>query len=465
MLSEVYIPETITVHLGPPDSDAENVTIPFVDYIKNVASSEIFPTWPDASLRANIYAIISFALNRIFTEWYPSRGYDFDITSSTQFDQKYIHGRDIFENISLIVDNIFEMYIRRQGFVEPLFAAFCDGFQTTCDGLSQWGTVDLAQQGLGPYEILQRYYGEDIDLVEAPVRIPTPSYPGEPLTPGVASNDVALIQIQLNRISRNYPAIPKIPEITGIFDGATETAVREFQSVFSLPVTGIVDQATWYRIAYIYTSVTRLAELISEGLRIEEIRTPFSEVLELGLQAPEVEVLQYMLSVIGSYYSALSSIKDIPLKGYFGSTTERAVKEFQKVFGFPQTGVVDLPVWNAINEAYLGIVDAIPLDLIDLIPIFQGVILSEGMSGDAVALLQEYLSFISKAYPDIPAVEPTGYFGPQTKASVIAFQKHFGIPPRGVVASITWNKIALVYSDLRYGIDRRVQQFPGFIIS
>ena len=172
-----------------------------------------------------------------------------------------------------------------------------------------------------------------------------------------------------------------------------------------------------------------------------------------------------MLSVIGSYYSALSSLKNLPATGYFGEKTENAVKEFQKVFGFPQTGIVDLPLWNKINEAYIGIVESVPFDLVNLIPLFQGDILTEGMRGNAIKRLQEYLSFISQTYPDIPPVEPTGYFGPQTKASVIAFQNHFGIPPRGVVASITWDKVASVYSDLKYGMDRRVQQFPGFTIT
>ena len=172
-----------------------------------------------------------------------------------------------------------------------------------------------------------------------------------------------------------------------------------------------------------------------------------------------------MLSVIGSYYSALSTLKELTPTGYFGEDTEKAVKEFQKVFGFPQTGVVDLPLWNKINEAYIGIVESVPFDLIDVIPLFQGDILTEGMRGDAIQRLQEYLSFINQTYPDIPAVEPTGYFGPQTKAAVIAFQERFGIPPRGVVASITWDKVASVYSDLKYGADRRAQQFPGFTIS
>ena len=177
---EPYIPETITVHLGSPDSNAPNVTVDFPTYVKNVASSEIYPTWPENSLRANIYVIVSFALNRIYTEWYRSRGYDFDITSSTQFDQKFINGREIFENISRLVDELFNDYVRRQGSIEPLFTAFCNGTTVTCGGLSQWGTVGLAQDGLTPYEILQYYYGDDIDIVRnAPVRSASPLIPGK----------------------------------------------------------------------------------------------------------------------------------------------------------------------------------------------------------------------------------------------------------------------------------------------
>ncbi|MDD6097960.1 MAG: spore cortex-lytic protein, partial [Oscillospiraceae bacterium] len=202
-----FIPETITVHLGTPDSGAANVTVNFPDYVKNVASSEIFPTWPESSLRANIYVITTFALNRIYTEWYRSRGYDFDITASTQFDQKFINGREIFENISRLVDELFNDYVRRQGSIEPLFTSFCNGTTTTCAGLSQWGTVTLAEQGKTPYEILQYYYGDDIDIVKnAPVKSAQFSFPGIPLELGSSGNDVRTMQIYLNRISRNYPA-------------------------------------------------------------------------------------------------------------------------------------------------------------------------------------------------------------------------------------------------------------------
>ena len=273
-VGEPYIPSTITVHLGRPDEAAENVTVSFPDYVKNVVSSEIYPTWPEAAIRANTYAIVTFALNRIYTEWYRARGYPFDITSSTQFDQKFIYGREVFENVSQIVDELFNSYIRRQGSVEPLFSAFCNGTTSTCDGLSQWGTVTLANQGKTPYEILQYYYGDNIEIVRnVPVMTNTPSYPGFVLELGYSGDPVRTIQVQLNRISRNFPAIPKIGDVSGDFDYLTEDAVRVFQQVFGLPQTGMVDEATWYQIAYIYISVKNLAELNSEGVR------PFSIIL------------------------------------------------------------------------------------------------------------------------------------------------------------------------------------------
>lgn len=462
MLPEPYIPQSIRVHLGTPDSDAETITVPFSQYIKNVASSELYPTWPENALRANIYAIITFALNRLYTEWYPSKGYDFDITNNTQYDQKYIQGRDIFENISQIVDEIFNEYIVRQGYIEPIFAAFCDGHNVICEGLSQWGTVDLANEGKLPYEILQNFYGDNIDIISAPVRIGVPSYPGTPLQIGDSSNDVAAIQLQLNRISRNYPAIPKIPNVNGIFDGATQDAVKEFQQVFNLPVTGIVDRATWYKIGYIYTSVKRLAELGSEGITPQDIAQPFVQELHFGMQAPEVSVLQYYLSVLAAYYDQIESV---PVTGYYGDLTEKSVKSFQKLFGYPQTGNVDMPLFNEIYHAYLGIVDSVPINLNNLVPLYPGKFLTEGVSNDYVKLVQQYLSFINQYFPDIPAVNDTGYYGPLTRASVIAFQKHYGIDPSGVIGSITWDKLASVYSELKYGEDRRVQQFPGFTIT
>ncbi|MBE6863295.1 MAG: spore cortex-lytic protein [Ruminococcus flavefaciens] len=457
-----FIPETITVHLGTPDSSAPNVTVDFASYVKNVASSEIFPTWPESALRANIYAITSFALNRIYTEWYRARGYDFDITATTQYDQKFINGREYFQNISYLVDELFNDYVSRQGAVEPLFTAFCNGTTVTCSGLSQWGTVTLANQGLTPYEILQYYYGDDIDIVKnAPVKTAMPSYPGIELKLGSAGNDVRTLQIHLNRISGNYPAIPKIPAADGIFDAATEAAVTKFQEVFGLDPNGIVDSATWYRIAYIYTSVKRIAELDSEGVRYEEIENKYTEDLKIGMQSIEVSMLQYYLAVIGAYYEA---VQPVEITGYFGENTERSVKSFQRVFGLPQTGEVDRATRNDLYRAYQGIVESVPPKY-TAVALYPGTVLREGDSGESVRIIQEYLTLINRTYPNIPAVNNTGYFGPVTKRSVIEFQKQFGINPSGLIGAVTWDKIAEIYSDLKYGFDKRPYQNPGYTIT
>lgn len=457
-----FIPETITVHLGPPDSDAENVTVSFQDYIKNVASSEIYPTWPENALRANIYAIVTFALNRFYTEWYRSRGYPFDITSSTQYDQKFIYGREIFENIGYLVDDLFTDYIKRPCYIEPMFTAFCNGTTVTCEGLSQWGTVELANQGLTPFEILQRYYGQNIEIVKnAPVKSPYPSYPGIELRIGSGGNAVRSLQVFLNRISRNFPAIPKIPVADGIYDNATEAAVREFQKIFDLKQTGTVNESTWYKILYIYASVKKIAELNSEGVRAEDIDILYTEDLKVGMQSREVGDLQYYLAVIGAYYEAVVPVE---ITGYFGERTERSVKSFQRVFGLPQTGEVDRATRIDLYRAYQGIVDSVP-PMSTAVALYPGTVLREGVTSDAVKIIQEYLTLINKTYNNIPAVNNTGYFGPLTKQSVMAFQRQFGINPTGVVGGVTWDKIAEVYSDLRYGSDKRPYQNPGYTIS
>jgi peptidoglycan hydrolase-like protein with peptidoglycan-binding domain len=456
-----FIPETITVHLGFPDVDAPNVTVGFASYIKNVASSEIFPTWPESALRANIYAITSFALNRIYTEWYRSRGYDFDITSTTQFDQMFINGREYFENISYLVDELFNDYVRRQGSVEPLFTAFCNGTTSTCQGLSQWGTVTLANRGYTPYEILQYYYGDNIDIVKnAPVKTNMPSFGGLDLTIGSAGNDVKTVQVYLNRISGNYPAIPKIPRADGIFDEATEQAVRKFQQIFGLEPTGIVNASTWYRMTYIYTSVKKIAELDSEGVRLDEVAPVFTEDLKIGMQSIEVSVLQYYLAVIGAYYEAVTPVE---ITGYFGEKTERSLKSFQRVFGLPQTGEADRATRNDLYRAYQGIAEAVKPQY-TAVALYPGTVLREGVSSDSVRIIQEYLTYINRSYPNIPAVSNTGYFGPLTKQSVMAFQRQFGIDATGIVGAVTWDKIAEVYSDLRFGFDKRPYQNPGYTI-
>ncbi|MDE6774773.1 MAG: peptidoglycan-binding protein [Ruminococcus sp.] len=456
-----FIPESITVHLGTPDSNAPNVTLDFLSYVKNVASSEIFPTWSEVALRANIYAIVSFALNRVYTEWYRSRGYDFDITSTTQYDQKFINGREIFSNIGYLADELFDDYVRRQGTVEPLFTAFCNGTTSTCRGLSQWGTVDLAARGYTPFEILQYYYGDNIEIVRnAPIRTAEGSYSGIPLRFGSAGNNVKSLQVFLNRISRNYPAIPKIPQADGIFGTATEEAVRKFQNVFDLAVTGVVDKSTWYRIVYIYTSVKRIAELDSEGVAWDEIAPQFNEDLRIGMSGTEVRNLQYYLSVIGAYYEA---VQPVDMTGYFGENTEKSLKSFQRVFGIPQTGVLDRATKNDLYRAYMGIVESVRPEYTP-VALYPGTVLKEGARNDYVRIMQEYLSYIHETYPNIPAVINTGYFGQLTKQSVMAFQRQFGIEPTGIVGGITWDTIAGVYSDLYYGYDKRPYQNPGYII-
>lgn len=462
MLSEVYIPETITVHLGKPDdTSAENVTVPFVEYVKNVASSEIYPTWDENAIRANIYVIATYALNRIYTEWYRSKGYDFDITSTTQYDQAFVYGRDIFENISQIVDELFNMYVAKQGNIEPYFTAFCNGTTVTCSGLSQWGTQELAEKGYIPYDILTYYYGKDLNILSAEIRSPEPSFPGIDLKLGSAGNDVKTIQVQLNRISKNYPLIPKIQELDGIFGVDTEDAVEQFQSIFNLNPTGIVNKATWYKISYIYVSVKRLAELNSEGIKYEEISKQFPEELSIGTEGNNVSTLQYYLAVVGAYYERVSPVD---ITGYFGTNTEQSVKSFQKVFGLPETGRVDRTTWNELYRAYDGILNSIPIDNNVTTVLYPNIILKEGMTNEYVKIMQEYLTYISQTYSNIPAVNNTGYFGALTKASVIAFQKEFGLQPNGIVGSTTWDAISREYSNLRYGEEKLPYQYPGYII-
>ena len=219
-----FVPDRITVHLGSPSSNAPNVTVSFSDYVKNVASSEIYPTWDESALRANILAIVSFALNRVYTEFYRSRGYDFDITNSTAFDQYFVNGRSFFDNVSRLVDELFNDYLRRPGFVEPLAAKFCNGTTVTCEGLSQWGSQNLAQQGYTSDQIIRSYYGNVETVRNAPIFGNASSYPGTPLRVGSSGPNVVIVQTELNRISQNYPAIPKIPVVDGIFGSRTEAA-------------------------------------------------------------------------------------------------------------------------------------------------------------------------------------------------------------------------------------------------
>lgn len=270
VLPQPVVPEYIVVHQGSPnDASAPNYKVDYKEYIKNVASCEIYSTWPETTIRANVFCIISFTLNRIYTEWYRGKGKNFDITSSTAYDHAFNYGRNIYDSISAIVDEIFSTYVRRIGNKQPLLTQYCDGKNVKCpEWLSQWGSKYLGDQGKLPYEILMYYYGNDIELVTAEKVEGSPqSYPGYNLTIGSTGEPVRTIQEQLNRIARNYPLIPKVAQ-DGVFGETTAEAVRTFQGIFSLPKNGVVDYATWYKISDVYVGVTRIAELRGATNRI-----------------------------------------------------------------------------------------------------------------------------------------------------------------------------------------------------
>jgi peptidoglycan hydrolase-like protein with peptidoglycan-binding domain len=441
----VPFPLYITVHLGAPDEEAINVTVPFLDYVKNVASSELYPTWPEEALRANIYAITSIAMNRIFTEWYRGRGYDFDITNTTQFDQAYVHGRGIFDNISQIANEIFDEYIVREGQIEPLFAAFCDGRISQCSGMYQWGSVDLANQGYSALEILKYYYGNDITIVEntAPGEM-TRTYPGEPLVLGDSGISVFRMQHSLLRISDSFPLLPKV-EITGYFDEATENAVRVFQEIFNLPVTGVVDSNTWYRIRYIYIAVASLSQLVSEGLSYEELQQLYSNIILEGGDRPMVPYIQFFLNVVSQRYNVIEPVEIIR---FFGPETTAAVRQFQTLMGLNPTGVVDQTTLNLLYWDAYSILTTTPVEEIrlPLLP-YTAVVLMEGMGPEypKILILQIMLNTLSALHPEIIPVEVGSAFGPDTTAAVIAFQTLYGLPATGIVNEETWNKISEVY--------------------
>jgi peptidoglycan hydrolase-like protein with peptidoglycan-binding domain len=315
-------------------------------------------------------AIVSFALNRVYTEYYRSRGYDYDITNSTAYDQYFVKGRSFFDNISRLVDELFNDYLRRPGFVEPLAAKFCNGTTAVCEGLSQWGSENLAQQGYDTDRIIKTYYG-DVEVVpNAPIQGNAPSYPGSPLRRGTTGPSVVTLQVSLNRISQSYPAIPKIPAVDGIFGVRTENAVKKFQEIFNLTPDGVVGPATWYAIVRIYVAVNRLAELRSQGQKYYANSWAYSNPIRFGDRGIRVEHLQYMLSVLSAY---ISQIPPLTIDGIFGQQTRNAVLAAQRRFELPETGVVDGETWDEIYDQFSGIENATLRDPQDF-PYTQAVI-------------------------------------------------------------------------------------------
>ena len=456
------VPENITVHLGVPSSDAQNVTVPFRDYIKNVASSEIYPSWPEEAIRANILAQISFVLNRLYTNFYRAQGYDFDITNTTAFDQSFVYEREVFDNVSQIVDEIFNNYIARPGSVAPLFARYCNGTTSVCDGLSQWGSASLAEEGADFLTILRTYYGNDIEIRLADIVGEIDTLPFLPIALGSVGNAVRLLSIRLNRISANYPAIPKIYPTDGIFDTKVENAVKEFQRIFNLTPDGIVGRATWYRVQAIFNAVKRLSELASEDLKYGEVNRQFREELSPGDFGSGVDIIQYYLQLIGAFDTTIPSL---PLDGYYGPETEAAVRAFQRTYGLPETGTVRPDTWEKLYDVYIADLSSVPESVFgNLARPFGGIVLREGSEEPDVLLLQEYLRAINSSLSLFTSPPLSGYFGPDTTAAVRAFQEYAGITPDGIVTPLTWDAIADTYNSIIGGYERNKGQYPGYDI-
>ena len=440
MINVPTIPEEIIVHLGEPDDNARNISVPFDEYIKNVASGELYPNWPIDAIKANVLAQISFALNRVYNEWYPSKGYNFDITSSPKYDQSFVENRQFFERISQVVDELFNDYLVKDSQVQPFFAMYCDGRVATCNGLSQWGSVSLANQGRSPLEILRNYYGNVSVVYNAPVEENVRSYPGFVVEVGTAGDMVRTINVELNRIGQNYPAIPVILNDSPYFTIETENAVKKFQEIFNLPVTGKVDKSTWYRIKYIYNAVKKISDLYSEGISIDEATLLFNKNLKLGDSGQYIRTLNYLINVV-SYFD--SSIPFLDLSGdLFTEDTEDVVKAFQRKYNLDSDGVVDRETWRVLREVYRQTIRNVPSEYYTVLnEFYPGRFLSKGMTGDDIINLQKFLYVICRNSGSIPGVVVNGIFDDLTEQSVKAIQKRYDLEETGVVSPSVWFRI------------------------
>ena len=461
VLDRVIIPKNITVHLGKPAASARNVTVSFRRYIANVASSEVYPTWPESALRANIHCQISLALNRIYTEWYPSRGYSFNITNSTSYDQYYVHGRTVFDVMVRLTDDIFNTYLRKTGTVNPYYSEYCDGKSVTCPGLKQWGTVTLAKQGKTPLQILKYYYGSNIEIVRTNnIQAIPQSYPGSPLRQGDSGTAVFTLQRQLNRIAKDYPFFGKLT-VDGVFGPRMASTVKTFQRQFNLTADGVVGRQTWYKISYIYVSVKDLAELTSEGETSSGTLSDGSwggTALRTGSTGSAVEQVQFWLNTLAQYESAIPSLA---VDGRYGAATASAVRAFQRRYGLTVDGVVGRETWNAIYNEFRSIQsdNGTP-------NAYPGTALREGASGQNVRLVQFWLKIAHTVYSRLNDLTVDGRFGAATTAAVKRFQTYFGLTSDGVVGRTTWNKMYEVYNDIANKLlssSLRPGEYPGIL--
>ena len=418
-------------------------------------------TWPEQALRANIHCQISLALNRIYTEWYPSRGYNFNITGSPGYDQAYVHGRTVFDVMVRLTDDIFSTFIRKTGTVNPYFSEYCDGKTVSCPGLKQWGTVTLAEQGRSALSILRYYYGNDVEVIRTSNIASIPeSYPGSPVRRGDRGPSVFTLQRQLNRITKDYPFFGTLTP-DGIFGEQMAETVKRFQRQFSLTADGVVGRQTWYKISYIYVSVKDLAELTSEGETSSGVLSDGTwggTVLRTGSRGGAVEQLQFWLNTISQY---VASIPSVSVDGSFGSRTAAAVRAFQRRYGLAVDGVVGEATWNAIYAQFFSIQsdNGTP-------NAYPGTALRQGDEGQNVRLVQFWLKIARTVYTALNNPTVDGQFGAATKRAVEAFQRYFGLTADGVVGRTTWNKLREVYTDIANDLlaeGLRPGAFPGVL--
>jgi len=455
VLPRVVIPNFVTVHLGRPTVAAQNVRVPFIDYVKNVASHEIFDVWPEQTIVANVYAIVSLTLNRIFTEFYRKRGQNFDISNHTSMDQMYVHHGTIGARISRIVDGIFNNYLAQIGHLEPFLALYNDGVTVNIPGrLSQWGSFhDARDRGMNAWQIIQKYYTQNLELrVCEDFSGPLESWPGSSLAIGSRGVSVETMQRYLNRVLGRYTN-QIINPVDGIFGANTQASVRLFQQIYNLPQTGIIDRATWYQIGRIYGIEKALWEMNSEGIRIGVGTTPPSVIIREGSTGARVTELQFLLDFIGMYYEEIPFVADT---GRFDRLTTDAVRAFQQRFGLTADGVVGPNTWRRLYEVYWGIVNNTPGPTPTPppqnppgMPAYPGSPIRLGASGNAVRQIQHALNRIAQAVPSIPTVPEDGVYGEATRNAIMTFQRVFGLSIDGVVGPLTWDRLFREYLDLQ----------------
>lgn len=444
------VPAFITVHLGGMNDVADNVTVRFPDYIKTVASLSFDPQSPEEALKAGIYAQISKALYRIKTREYKMEGYGFDITTDSETDLPYSYGGAVFENINRITDGIFNEYITRVNDTAPINANICYS-DSVCDGLKFAESVEMAENGASYLDILKYYYGDDI-RIEKNARvggldnlylIEYPTYPGQS---GAA---VSGLQISLNKIGANYTSIPFIERINGIYGQETVSAVREFQRIFDLEVTGEVDKSTYYKLLYVLDSIYRLSYYVYLSEQFKGQPTELRSELSYGDVGELVKLLQYYLLVASSFDVRIPPLQIV---GVFGENTYQSVIAFQRIFGFDTDGVVKQGEWETLKRTYNRLYSAFPDSAFsERAAPYGGEILLFDSVGAEVRLLQEYLNEVAYNYDNIPEIDINGVFDTQTEEAVKVFQILFGIKPTGVVTSTTWNVLAEVYNAIKAG--------------